>query len=367
VTLLTAPAYSEFLSAPAGGYLQRAFPPAWFLSFWCYQVGLPAGHSPNAFWAPLATALSALLGGLAYYLTYLRWRSSLPGALAPPKRRAWSDRLLALLLRSLRTPPQERACIRFAAQTLWRSEGHWLVLNFWLGLGLALSLIGLFSSAEELPATSRSPVLLGIPLCLSFTCAWGLRQLFETAAEPACNWVFCTSPGIRRFGAGKWILRIVGIPLTVLAAMPFAFVDFGPFGVLHTIYTVCVFVVISDVLCRDYSRIPFSSRTLRPGMNPGQLFAVFAVAFCLCVVLPSAIEVWVLRSGIRIVWPLVAVAAISVVQARSRRDEWEEVSFESDEDPEFLRLDLSIRGSVFSSVLRNGERTESDDLKFGLR
>jgi hypothetical protein len=113
------------------------------------------------------------------------------------------------------------------------------------------------------------------------------------------------------------------------------------------------------IFCRSYYRIPFSSRVLRQGMNPGQLFAVFAVAFCLCVAIPSAIEVWVLRSGIRMVWPVIAVAAISVFQVRGGKEEREEVSFESDEEAEIIRLDLSIRGSVFSSVLRNGGGRES--------
>jgi hypothetical protein len=92
-------------------------------------------------------------------------------------------------------------------------------------------------------------------------------------------------------------------------------------------------------------------------MNPGQLFAAFAVAFCLCVVFPSAIEVWVLQSGVRIFGPI-AVAAVICIFPAQRLEHWQEISFESDEEPEIMTLDLSIRGSVFSSVLRTDPGTD---------
>ena len=194
--VLPSPIYALFV-APDRPWL------AWIPTYWFVGMFQQLNGSLHPALAPLAwrgwISLAAVVSvtALAYALSYLRTTRRIVEEpdIAPGSRRPmWLPRF---------GNPRQTAIAQFSIRTLLRSRQHRVLFAFYLGIGLAITILflnrtplarAISGEAAGTPLTEvSSPVLAASLLMVAFA-AFGARVVFAMPLELRSNWIFRVLP-----------------------------------------------------------------------------------------------------------------------------------------------------------------------------
>ncbi len=310
------------------GFL-AVFAPGWFLGLYETLLVGPSGE-----FAPLAwRALGALgLAGFGFLLSYVlaykrQVRKTLDAARAVHAAGPRAIRFIPMLLHCvlLRTPG-ERAAFGFTARTLVRSQAHRTYFGAYLGVGLALVIMGLvtvFSRHGFGAVYHLRPELLSIPLVLGFFVLLGLRVVFSLPAHLPANWLFrladrnnlseCLS-GVRR------AMFVIGILPLLALLFPLYLAAWGwQNAALHLAFCTILSLLLIELLLFRLDKIPFTC-TYTPGKANLKLWWwVYLFGFTNYAYSMTELEQHLLRSPWLFV-PFFAVSLALVVAAAAYRN-----------------------------------------------
>ncbi len=280
-------------------------PPCWFLGFYETLLG-----KQDAVWRNLARtaggalAIVVVVSALAYLACYFRHaQRTLESAdnLAVERRRGHS--LLARLAdRWAVRHPLERATFYFVGTTLSRSPKHRLFFAIYVGLGFAMVFEGLAASFSRVGyggIDRPSPVLLSIPLILSFFMLSGMRFVFSQPAELQANWVFQMTENANRKpyldGVKKsmWAFAILPIFATLLPFYGFLW-GWRP-AILQLAFGVTLSGILAEILLLHFQKIPFTCSYLPAKVNLPIFIVAYWFAFSLYAYTMATLENWLLR------------------------------------------------------------------------
>jgi hypothetical protein len=181
------PLLSGGINPIVGGHadLARWIPAYWFSGL--YELVRPAVRSQALFplgsMAVVASACAIALFALTHVPLYIRHTRKLieapPSAPSGPGRlhAAWNRAVDRLLLKH----PVQEAVYHYIGQTIARSMKHRLFLAVYAGFGAALVVISVAPSFASGSGPDR-PMLMAVPLTLSFVLVSGLRAAFNFPA-----------------------------------------------------------------------------------------------------------------------------------------------------------------------------------------
>lgn len=308
-------------------------PPMWFLGL-CRTL---AGSNEEVFrhlalisiYGLAAVAAVCAATYLISYKRYLQKASEVTGR-GDREPDLFRRALVRLANRLVVRKPIERATFYFVVATIFRSVRHRLYLATYLGVGIALALLGLgeifvHSHRSAFLASLRRPdeALLSVPLILSFFMLSGMRMIFALPAELAANWVFRTTEhddhkdhlnGVRK------AMTLLGIAPLFVVLFPFYAVLWGlGAALLETAFGVLLALVLVELLLLNFNKIPFTCSHAPAKAN----FVVLAVVHGLAVFIygytMARLEHWMLAEPAR--WATgLAISVCALVLLISYRD-----------------------------------------------
>jgi hypothetical protein len=238
--------------------------------------------------------------------------------------------LIKLANRLVVRKPLERAIFYFVPATIFRSARHRLYVATYLGVGIALALLGLGevfvrSHHGAFVASLRHPdeALLSVPLILSFFILSGMRMVFAIPAELSANWVF----QITEQNDHKDCLNGVRKAMTLLGIVPLFVLLFPVYAVLwglgaalfETAFGVALALGLVELLLLNFRKVPFTCSHAPAKAN----FVVIAVGYWLAVIIygytMARLEYWMIDDPARWITGL-ALAAGTLVWMMIYRD-----------------------------------------------
>lgn len=263
--------------------------------------------------AALAAAIFAAIFG--YALSFRRAFLKIPEArdAGPLPRARFSFSPMAPLLKVILRTPAQKACYRFVARTLLRSEGHLQVVLGFLALGLVAA-AGALGSAGNLRAvvagTTPSREFLCVPFFLSYCAVVGVRFAFAIPADLRANWIF--RMWLERNGnEAREIARraLWMFSLSWLAPGTFA-VTLAFWGwriaAQHTAFLVVSTAVLVEILLTRFRKIPFTCAYPIFESHSGLVGVAYLFGFVIFADYLVQIEQWAMVNG----WGWVCVAAL---------------------------------------------------------
>jgi hypothetical protein len=343
---------------------------AWVPTYWFLGLlgRLNGSMNADAAWlarrAWLALNIAALAAAVAYALSYFRTIRKIveePDIAPSPRRLKWLPRFGG---------GTQTAVGQFSVRTLARSRQHRLIWAFYLGLGLACTILLVQSLKEEMGISGplaahlwrvANAPLLAASIMMMILSVVGLRVVFAFPLELRANWIF----RIVGLHDGPKILSAQRRALLLLAVAPVGLVSAAvclllwPWqqAAVHLIALGLFGIMLVDAALYGFRKIPFACSYL-PGKTHVNVIVV-ASGFVLVVVVEQlvSLEQQALQKLSTMVEMLVLLALIAAVlrwgTARARSGE-EQLHFE-EEDAAVLELGLYRDG-----VLMGNAAPESD-------
>jgi hypothetical protein len=345
----------QMLAAPENRNLLLWLPSYWFLGLFHQLNGTTyASLVPLARRAWMGLAVSGLATFVAYALSYMRTMRQI--AEEPDlTSSAHGFRWLPPFGNQLQT-----AIGQFSVRTMARSRQHRLIWAFYLGIGLAFTVLLLQSGTAINGWHEANTPLLAASIMMMALAVAGLRIAFAFPLEPPANWIFRVA-GVRR---GPEVLTATGRVLLLLAASPVWLVSaviclrLWPRGQAEAHLTVLglLAAILVDFALWGFRKIPFTCSYL-PGKS--QVHMVFLAAVGLMWVVGESVvfEQQALQErGVMVgVLALLGVMAIAVrlhVRAPAISDE-SDLQFEEAPNPAVLELGLFRDGAVIGTRPRD--------------
>jgi CubicO group peptidase (beta-lactamase class C family) len=266
--MLTTP--ETLLKAQSGSALSWA-PSYWFLGLF-QQLSGSSALAPLAGRAWTALAIAVCVTAAAYMLSYFRTLRRIVEEpdIVPLSRNSWLSRLAHGF---------GGAVVLFSIRTLMRSRRHRVILAFYLGVGLAITIYLLKGSTEALQSSvSSAPDVwqyLSTPLlAASFVImgCWivGTRAVFSLPLDLRANWIFRVLP----LGGGPACLKARRRALFALSVAPvfaisaLVFFSLTPWrtAVNHLIVLGLFATILAELCLMGDQKIPFTCSYL-PGKS----------------------------------------------------------------------------------------------------
>ncbi len=349
----------KMLTAPQNQRMLSWIPTYWFLGL----LGrLNGSMNADASWlarrAWLGLGIVAFAAAVAYALSYVR-----------TMRQIIEEPDIATGVRGLRWLPRfggrmRTAIGQFCVRTLARSRQHRLIWSFYLGLGLAFTILLVQTLREEMeiPAAlarhfwrEANAPLLAASVVMMILAVVGLRVVFAFPLEMGANWIF-RAMGIRD---GSKVLAAQRRAMALLAVAPVwlisAVVCFWLWPWMHAAaHLICLGLfgmMLCDAALNGFRKIPFTCSYLPGKINVNVL--IVALAFVLTPVLEIMVtlEQEALRRPGTMIEMIVLVAATAgaVRWATERaRSQEEQLQFE-EVDSAVMELGLFRDGAVVGS------------------
>jgi len=274
-----------------------------------------------------SVGVTVLIAFVAYALSFRRAFLRIPemadsGPL--PRLRHSVSPLAPLHKAILRTTPQ-RACYRFVARTLLRSDGHLQILLGFAALGLVLSAETL-STAPNLRSlvSGRFPSteFLSVPFILAYCVIVGIRFAFETPADLRANWIFRYWLDTGQQDArpiARRVLLLFSLPWLAPAAF-FSVLFFWGWtaALLHAaILIACTILLVETILIR-FRKIPFTCSYPAFQSHSGLIFVAYLFGFLIFTDYLPQMEHWSVLNPWQAIWfiPLLAAALFGLRQYR---------------------------------------------------
>jgi hypothetical protein len=308
-------------------------PPMWFLGL--YRTLLGSNEEAFRHLALISVyglAAVALVSAATYLISYKFYIQKASEVTDRGDRELGWVRctLMNLVNRFVVRKPLERATFYFVAATILRSARHRLYLATYLGVGIALTLLGLGeifvrSHHGAFLASLRRPdeALLSVPLILSFFVLSGMRMVFAIPAELAANWAF----QIAEQNDHKDCLSGVRKTMTLLGVVPLFGLLFPLYALLwglgaalfETAFGVTLAVALVELLLLNFRKVPFTCSHAPAKAN----FVVVAVGYWFALTIygytMAQLEYWMMQDPARWITGL-ALAVGAVVWMVAYRD-----------------------------------------------
>jgi hypothetical protein len=266
------------------------------------------------------------------------------------------------LVRLPRFGPQTPTAIgQFVVRSLGRSRQHRLIWAFYLGLGLAGTILMLQAArqidgraANTVWHQANAPVLASSILMLTLAII-GLRVVFAFPLETKANWVF-RAAGIRgspniSTAIRRAMLLIAVMPVWITTAL--ACFRLWPWrqAAAHAAVLALLGSVIVDIALYGFRKIPFTCSYL-PGKSAIHMIFVAAIGLMWLVAESAEVERQILQEpvGTLTMVALVAVAAIIVRwRVAMAPKSGDELHFEEEAVPAVMELGLFRDGAVLGA------------------
>jgi hypothetical protein len=358
-----------FLEPPVDGMKMLAAPEnqrvlAWVPTYWFLGLlgRLNGSMNPEMDWlarrAWLGLAIAAIAAAVAYGLSYMRTMRQIVEEpdIAPGARRfKWLPRF---------GDGVQTAIGQFCVRTLGRSRQHRLIWAFYLGLGLAFTILLVQALKEEtemfgtaaghLWREANAP-LLAASIMMMILAVVGLRVVFAFPQELRANWIFRAvgiQDGPKVLGAERRAVAVLAVaPVWLLTAVVCLRLWPWKQAAAHLICLGLFGVMVGDAVLYGFRKIPFTCSYL-PGRTHVNVVIV-ASGFVLAPVVEQLVELeqgalQKLGTIVEMV-ALVGLAAAAMHWATVRaRAEGEQLKFE-EEDAAVLELGLYRDGVVLGN------------------
>lgn len=350
----------KMLIAAENHRMLRWIPTYWFLGL----LGrLNGSMNADAAWlarrAWLALAIAVFAAAVAYALSYVR-----------TTRQIVEEPDITPGVRGLRWLPRfgggmQTAIGQFCVRTLARSRQHRLIWSFYLGLGLAFTIVLVQALREEIeiPAAQASHLwreanapLLAASIMMMILAIVGLRVVFAFPLEMPANWIF-RAVGIQD---GSQILTSQRRAMVLLAVVPVWLISavvcfwLWPWrqAAVHLICLGLFGMMLCEAALYGFRKIPFTCSYLPGKVNVNVI--IVASAFVLTPVLEIIVtlEQDALRKPGTMVEMIVLVAATAAVlqwATRRARSQEEQLQFEETESA-VMELGLYRDGMVLGGT-----------------
>lgn len=314
------------------------FPPFWFLGL--YERVL-SGSAAGSFFNTLAaiamraTAVTTAVALITYPLAYARRvRQIVEGVGVRSQRSQWEPLQRFLHLTFLRGP-RSNAIFHFASQTVWRTQRLRLLLAFFGGLGLAMTIasvllvrIGHGSLGFEL---SPCGMRLAIPVMAFWTVA-GLRTAFRTPVAEKASWMFWAIHGRAQAdqlrAAEAWVAICTLIVTLSTAIVLHIFAPVGLRGTGFLLFQIFVAVAASMLLTELFflheRDIPFTSTHPYSVSNLSFVVITYFVLFPAFAMSLVAAEPWMIAKPWHLAVTILCAIAIHILLVRMKERDIDE-------------------------------------------
>jgi hypothetical protein len=338
------PAFRGLSSLTAPGFRRLI---VWVPSYWFLGLFHELNGSMHPALAPLARrawiALATVVCGtaLAYTLSYMRTLRKIveePDITPGSRRFGW-------------LPPfgsgVQTAIGQFAVRTLVRSRQHRVILAFYLGIGLALTIFLLKTPAmreEGVAGVSTAPLAASIVMLV--LAVVGTRVVFALPLDLRANWIFRVTPVARAnpclAAARQALLLLAVVPVWIASAV--LCLRLWPWrqAAGHLALLALLGLLIGELAMRGFCKIPFTCSYL-PGKSQVHMVFLGALGLMWGVLLGVKWEREALRDW-RSILPLLVLFAAAAACVRWARDDEEEIRFEEEMAPAVLELGLHRDG-----------------------
>jgi hypothetical protein len=345
------------LAAPEMQRLAHWVPTYWFLGLFDELAGF--SHPvlmPLAKRAWLGIAITAVAAVVLYTLSYMRTMRQIveePDIKSSPRGFAWLPRF---------GNQTQTAIGQFAVRSLTRSRQHRLILAFYLGIGLAFTIVlvhlflPVFFSASAHAVREgdswREPSVpvLAASIMMIVLAAVGVRVAFAFPLELPANWIF-RAVGVR---PGPEILTATRRALMFLSVVPVWLISAAvslklwPQAVDHLIVLALLAIILADLVLWGFCKIPFTCSYL-PGKSQAHMVFLAAIGLVVLVTQSVLFE----RRALEEPGTTIAMLALIVVVAAAIR--WRvtimaradrELKYDETDPSALLDLGLSRDGGV---------------------
>jgi hypothetical protein len=286
-----------------------------------------------------------LVSLLAYTLSFRRAFISIPETpdAGPLPRAKVSFSLPAYLSAALLTPPQ-RACYKFVAKTLLRSEEHLQVLMGFIAVGVVAAANVLASPPgvkSILSGETPSVEFLSVPLILSYCLVIGIRFAFEMPVDLRANWIFRISLE-HHWTEAREISRRVLLVFSLSWLVPACFLVTLIFwswvaALLHTVVVILCTVALVELSLFKFRKLPFTCAYPPFKSHSGLIALAYLFGFMVFTTYIAQMEYWSLVSPWRAIWFIPLFLAV-VLGLRAHRKQM------LDMDKELIFEDVSVSG-----------------------
>jgi hypothetical protein len=326
---------------------------SWVPSYWFVGVyqqlsgSLHPALRPFAWRAWIGLILAVGLTAVAYAASYFRTLRKIVEEpdIAPGIKNAWLPRFGSSF---------ETAIAHFSIRSLLRSRQHRMIFAFYLGVGLAFTLLFLNAPRELSGPTAGDPWHQpGVPMLAStivLMVLWvvGARVVFSLPLDLRANWIFRTMP----FEAGPECLRArrraliamsVAPAWAISAALLFALWPWRP-AAAHLAGLGCLGIILAEFSFSDAQKIPFACSYL-PGKSHLHVTFLLWIYVLLTGVVGLAIGELEAFQRPAVFGGILAVLAIAAASAMVRNN-WQahpgqaELRFEEEPPDRLLSLEL---------------------------
>lgn len=353
----------KMLAAPQNRHVLVWLPSYWFLGLFHQLNGsMHPALGPLARRAWLGLAVAALGATAAYALSYIR-----------TMRQIVEEPDITPSLRGFRWLPRfgdarQTAIGQFCVRTLARSRQHRLILAFYLGVGLALTILLLPDlSPEPLPGApainlwhqANLPLLVATIMMLVLA-VLGARVVFAFPLELRANWIF-RSVGLHDAGkiliANRRALLLLSVaPVWLISAAACFWLWPWTQAAAHLMVLGLLGIILADVALLGFRKIPFACSYL-PGKSQVHI-VVIGVAILIMLVAQSVVweqEALQKPGMMATMLALLGIAAAVIrwrVTVLARLDE-EGLQFEEEGTPAVLELGLYRDGVALGTRPRD--------------
>lgn len=352
----------RMLTAPENQRALTWVPTYWFLGL----LGRLNGTMPPAMnwlaqraWLGLATAVAG--AAVAYGLSYARTMRQIAEEpdIAPGARRfRWLPRF---------GDGTQTAIGQFCVRTLGRSRQHRLIWAFYLGLGLAFTLLlvqglkeememaGTGAAASHLWREANAP-LLAASIVMMILSVVGLRVVFAFPLEMQGNWIFRAvgiQDGPKMFSAQRRVIALLaGAPVCLITAAACLWLWPWQQAVVHLLCLGLFGMMIGDAALYAFRKIPFTCSYL-PGKTSVNVVVVASGLVLVAIVEQMVVleqEALQKRGTMIEMTVLVALVAAGVRWGTTRaRKEGQQLQFEEEGAPAIMELGLYRDGAVIGN------------------
>jgi hypothetical protein len=349
----------KVLNASENHCLLLCVPTYWFLGLFHQLNGsMHPALVPLARRAWMGMAVAALAAAAAYALSYLRTiRQIVEEPDITPARRGfrWLPRFGGAI---------QTAIGQFCVRTLARSRQHRLILAFYLGIGLAFTILLLPllapPQADGGPSINlwhqpTTPLLASSVMMLALAVT-GARVVFGLPLELRANWIFravgLTDARKILIAIRRALLLISVAPVWLVSAAVCFWLWPWREAAAHLVVLGLLGMMLADIAVYGFRKIPFTCSYL-PGKSQVHMAVIAAVILIVLVAQSVLWEEQALRSTAETAAMLALLgAAAGAIRWRvtvlARSDE-EGLQFEEEGTPAVVELGLSRDGAVIGS------------------
>src|ERR1700693_2633915 len=282
---------------------------------------------------------------LAYALSFRKAFIRIPETpdAGPLPRAKLSFSLPASLSTALLTAPQ-RACYKFVAKTLLRSDQHLQILMGFMAVGVVTAANVLASPrgfASVFSGNTPSLEFLSVPLILSYCLVMGTRFAFEMPVDLRANWIFRISLE-HRWTEAREVSRRVLLVFSLSWLAPICFLLTLLFwgwvaALLHTAVFILCTIALAELSLFKFRKIPFTCGYPPFKSHSGVIALVYLFGFFVFTTYIAQMEYWALLDPWRAIWFVPLFLAV-VLGLRAHRKQM------LDMDKELVFEDLPAMG-----------------------